>query len=63
MPRCETCTHWTLGSWVSDGYGQCDVATYGTHVVKIQLHGMGDTLLETAPDFGCVLHEPKGDAT
>jgi hypothetical protein len=60
--RCGTCKYWTTGSWVDDGYGQCDEATYSSNpLVIIQLHGMGDTLLATAPDFGCVLWEKRDE--
>ena len=58
MPRCATCEH-----WVHDGphTGKCakqsaivttlsDPTDFPAPVVR---------LLRTAPDFGCVLHEPK----
>jgi hypothetical protein len=60
MSGCANCTHWTTGSWIPEGYGQCDVLTYGDQAMAyVEHHGMCDTWLYTHPDFACILYEPK----
>lgn len=62
MPRCATCEH-----WVHDGPHTGKCAKQSAIVTTLSV-GLSDPTdfpasvvrpLRTAPDFGCVLHEPK----
>lgn len=68
MQTCETCRHWVTYEqsprWSiqrENGWGICDQWVAGakarTQIVSEYPHG--DHELATAPDFGCIAHEPR----
>lgn len=74
MGRCETCRFWQgredMTPGLVGGLGSCgairDWAEYGDDRApngeKAVLSSYDGAGLWTRPDFGCVLHEPKGVA-
>jgi hypothetical protein len=71
MGRCETCRHWTpppMTGQPGEGAGECGGVPGGpddswdgpAHVEPNVAAGYTGATLYTRPDFGCVLHEPRG---
>lgn len=63
LPRCATCKHWKQ-SRKDNSQGNCNAVVMGEEYPEPKppmfiLIDYYETPLETRPDFGCVLHEPK----
>jgi hypothetical protein len=70
MQRCRTCKAWELISDGDEEHGQCwEVNSSKSAFILtpadavIATRDEPTTMLITGPEFGCVLHEPREDAT
>jgi hypothetical protein len=65
-PRCGSCKFWRRRETRKDGAGHCvRIPVDGDALPRLEApfdggYGRADVDFLTPPDFGCVLHEPKG---
>lgn len=61
-PRCATCKHWTRDHHCERAQSDFGYATDSGSLAVAHDVESYKAYLETKPDFGCVMHEPRDNA-